>query len=254
LLDFYNSAQENQAHLDLRPHMNHAQQKEDWGSLNADEIEELYRILSECMPGRVENAKGPKGQPNPFRACISCILSAQSRDANTAAATSALFKLARTPRTILQLTEQQIAEAIKPCGLYNVKARNIRKFCKSLLADFGGAVPDSRKELMKLPGIGRKCADIVLQFTLGVDTIAVDTHVHRVCNRTGLARGKNEAQTAQELEDRSPQWAMREGHFWLIQFGKKACVSRAPDCSSCPIHHLCRHYRVHGVPTQGRMH
>jgi endonuclease-3 len=206
------------------------------------------------MPGRSDAAKGPKRQPNPFRSCLSCILSAQSRDANTAAASKALFKLARTPKTILTLTDQQIASAIKPCGLYNVKAKNIRKFCEALLEHHGGVVPDSRNELMKLPGIGRKCADIVLQFAFGIDTIAVDTHVHRVCNRTGLARGKTEAQTATQVEERSPAWAKHEGHFWLIQFGKSVCTSRSPKCQECPIKHLCRFYRVHGIPTNGRLH
>ncbi len=212
--------------------------------LTSAEIDELFTILSQCMPGRFEGAKGPKGQPDPFRCCISCMLSAQSRDANTAAATKALFKLARTPRAILKLDRQQISDAIKPCGLYNVKSRNIHKFCKTLLTDFDGVVPDSRRELLQLPGIGRKCADIVLQFAFDIDTIAVDTHVHRLCNRTGLAIGKTEAQTAQHLEERAPRWALREGHFWLIQFGKQICVPRSPKCDACPIQHLCRFYQI----------
>ena len=212
--------------------------------LTTAEIDELFTILSQSMPGRIRGAKGPKGQPDPFRSCISCMLSAQSRDVNTAAATKALFNLARTPRTILRLEQRQIADAIKPCGLYNVKSRNIHEFCKALLTDFDGVVPDSREELMQLPGIGRKCADIVLQFAFDIDTIAVDTHVHRVCNRTGLASGKTEAQTAQHLEERAPQWALREGHFWLIQFGKNTCVSRSPKCEECPLQHLCRFYEV----------
>ena len=226
----------------------------DWGTLREPEIEELFRILSQRMPGRVAGAEGPKGHADPFRICISCMLSAQSRDANTAIASKALFKLARTPRTILRLTDKQIIDAIKPCGLYNVKTQNIRKFCTDLLQNHGGVVPNTRTELMELPGIGRKCADIVLQFAFSIDTIAVDTHVHRVCNRTGLARGKNEAQTAKQLEERSPEWAMREGHFWLIQFGKSVCVSRSPNCNACPIRHLCRYLQVHGDPPRGRLH
>ena len=93
---------------------------------------------------------------------------------------------------------------------------------------------------MSIPGIGRKCADIVMSFTFGEDVIAVDTHVHRVSNRTGLARGKTEAQTATSLEERSPTWALRDGHFWLLQFGKKVCTSRAPKCPDCPVNHLCK--------------
>lgn len=226
----------------------------DWGALTKREIEQLYRALAEAMPGRVRGAKGPKDQPDPFRGCISCMLSAQSRDANTAAATKALFKLATTPRTMLKLSDEQVAAAIRPCGLYNMKARNIRKFCMALIAEFDGRVPETREALMSLPGIGRKCADIVLQFVFDKDTIAVDTHVHRVCNRTGLARGKTAEQTAVALEARSPAWALREGHFWLIQFGKKVCLSRSPRCESCPVSSLCRHFRVYGKPTQGRLH
>ena len=222
--------------------------KRDWGELDGEQIDALYSILSEHMPGRVDGAKGPKDQPDPFRGCISCMLSAQSLDRNTAAATKALFKLARTPRGMLKLSDEQIVDAIRPCGLYNNKAKNIRKFCTALLEEHDGVVPRTRKGLMSLPGIGRKCADIVLQFVFDEDTIAVDTHVHRVCNRTGLARGKTAEQTARELEARSPDWAMREGHFWLIQFGKRVCTSRAPKCEACPASSLCRHYRVRGRP------
>ncbi|HBE69735.1 MAG TPA: endonuclease III [Planctomycetaceae bacterium] len=211
--------------------------------LSADEIEELYTILSREMPGRSDQAKGPKRQPSPFRSCISCMLSAQSRDENTALATRALFRLARTPRTMLKLRKEQIANAIRPCGLYNNKARNVLRFCEALIADFGGVVPRTRDELMSLPGIGRKCADIVLQFTFGIDTIAVDTHVHRVSNRTGLAEGKTGEQTARSLEERSPRWVFHEGHFWLIQFGKAVCTSQAPKCPTCPVKHLCKQYQ-----------
>jgi endonuclease-3 len=220
----------------------------DWGQLDDREIESLYTILAEHMPGRVDGAKGPKDQPDPFRGCISCMLSAQSLDRNTAAATKALFRLARTPRAMLKLSDEQIVAAIKPCGLYNNKTKSIRKFCTALLEEHGGVVPRTREGLMSLPGIGRKCADIVLQFVFDEDTIAVDTHVHRVCNRTGLARGKTAEQTAQALEQRSPDWAMREGHFWLIQFGKRVCTSRAPKCDACPATPLCRYYRLHGRP------
>ena len=215
----------------------------DWGELEPREIEELYSILSTAMPGRVKGAKGPKDQPDPFRSCISCMLSAQSRDVNTAAATNALFRLANTPEGMLELPDEAIAQAIKPAGLYNNKTKAIRKFCTALLEEHDGTVPPTREGLMSLPGIGRKCADIVQQFAFGIDTIAVDTHVHRVANRTGLARGKTEAATAVQLEARSPDWVLHEAHFWLIQFGKGVCTSRAPKCPACPVNHLCRAYR-----------
>ncbi|MWV26620.1 endonuclease III domain-containing protein [Aurantiacibacter rhizosphaerae] len=210
--------------------------------LSLPEVEEVYLRLSQAMPGRTPGAKGPKGQPDAFRSCISCMLSAQSLDRNTAAATKALFALATTPEDMLALSDEEIARAIKPCGLYNMKARNIRKFCEALLGQHGGVVPDTREGLLGLPGIGRKCADIVLSFTFGKDVIAVDTHVHRVCNRIGLTQAKTADKTAQQLEARSPDWAMRDGHFWLIQFGKRICRARAPQCDICPVHDLCEYY------------
>ena len=210
--------------------------------LSDSQVEEVYRRLSRAMPGRTRGAKGPKGQPDAFRSCVSCMLSAQSLDRNTAAAARSLFALARTPAAMLALEEADIAAAIKPCGLYNMKARNIRAFCSALLDRHGGTVPDTREALMALPGIGRKCADIVLSFTFGQDVIAVDTHVHRVCNRIGLTAAKTAERTAEQLERRSPEWALRDGHFWLIQFGKRICRARSPKCETCPVSDLCEYY------------
>lgn len=207
--------------------------------LDEVDVEEVLRRLAVVHPGRSPGAKGPKGQPDAFRSCIACMLSAQSLDRNTAAATRNLFALAWTPREMLALDEEQVAQAIRPCGLYNMKARNIRAFCAALLERHGGTVPDTREGLMALPGIGRKCADIVLSFTFGRDVIAVDTHVHRVANRIGLADARTAEATAQQLDQRIPDWAKREGHFWLIQHGKTICVARRPRCSTCPVSDLC---------------
>ncbi|MEM7729506.1 MAG: endonuclease III [Pseudomonadota bacterium] len=204
-----------------------------------DDVEAALSILSDAMPGDSRAARGPKKTRNPFRSCISCMLSAQSLDRNTAAATQALFALARTPKGMLALSDAQIAQAIKPAGLYNMKTRNIRRFCEQLLEDYGGVVPADRDELMKLHGIGRKCADLVAHFVFGLPHIAVDTHIRRVCQRTGLATGKTEAQVARSLDARAPDWAKPEAHFWLLQFGKRICKSRIPQCGACPIRHLC---------------
>ena len=214
--------------------------------LDDAQTEEVFQRLRAAMPGRTRGAKGPKGQPDAFRSCISCMLSAQSLDRNTAAATRNLFALARTPQAMLALDDVQIAAAIKPCGLYNVKTRNIRRFCEALLADHGGMVPSTREGLLALPGIGRKCADIVLSFTFDKDVIAVDTHVHRVCNRIGLTQAKLADATASQLERRAPGWALRDGHFWLIQLGKRVCKARAPRCEKCPVSDLCEWYRAAG--------
>ncbi|GMN13460.1 endonuclease III domain-containing protein [Altererythrobacter sp. MTPC7] len=210
--------------------------------LSEEQTETVYQRLAQAMPGRTKNAKGPKGQPDAFRSCISCMLSAQSLDTNTAKAARALFALATTPEDMLVLDDRAIAAAIKPCGLYNMKTRNIRMFCEALLAEHGGTVPDTREGLLSLPGIGRKCADIVLSFTFGQDVIAVDTHVHRVCNRIGLTQAKTADRTAQQLEERSPGWTMRDGHFWLIQFGKRVCTARSPKCAECPVSDFCEWY------------
>ena len=210
--------------------------------LDDEAVESVYRILSHEMPGRTPDAKGPKGQPDAFRSCISCMLSAQSLDRNTAKASRALFALATTPEAMLELDDRDIAAAIKLCGLYNNKTRSIRRFCEALLAEHGGVVPDTREGLMSLPGIGRKCADIVMSFTFGKDVIAVDTHVHRVCNRIGLTDAKTADRTAQQLEERTPEWALRDGHFWLIQFGKRVCTARAPKCPACPVNDCCEFY------------
>ena len=206
-----------------------------------ERVGEFYDRLAKVLPGRAEHAgpANPKRKRDPFRSCVSCMLSAQSLDRNTEAATNALFRLARTPKGILKLDDETIAAAIRPAGLYNMKTRNIRKFCTALLAEHGGVVPETREGLMSLPGIGRKCADIVLTFTFDADVIAVDTHVHRVCNRTGLALGKNEAKTAESLEARTPERAMHDGHVWLLNFGKRICTSRAPKCAACPVADLC---------------
>lgn len=209
--------------------------------LSLSDVDTAIRILSERMPGDSEKSRGPKRAKSPFRSCISCMLSAQSLDRNTAKATRALFKLARSPRGMLKLTDAQIVEAIRPAGLYNMKARNIRKFCEQLLAEHDGVVPDTRDGLLKMHGIGRKCADLVAHFAYGQAHIAVDTHIRRVCQRTGLASGKTEAQIASSLDARAPEWAKPEAHFWLLNFGKHICKSRTPDCSNCPILHICQY-------------
>ncbi|WAJ29562.1 endonuclease III domain-containing protein [Antarcticirhabdus aurantiaca] len=209
------------------------------GLLPPDEVEEAFRRLKAHMPGRAPGAKGPKDHRDPFRSVVSCILSAQSLDRNTAKAADALFALAKTPQALLALPEDEIARAIKPCGLYNTKARNLKRMAQALLDEHGGVVPQTREGLMSLPGVGRKCADIVMSFTFDADVIAVDTHVHRVSNRIGLTRSASADGTADGLAARAPVWAQTDGHFWLIQFGKAVCLGRRPRCESCFLTDLC---------------
>ena len=218
-------------------------QRTEAGRLGEAEVEIVFRRLSEAMPGRTASAKGPKDQPDPFRSVVSCLLSAQSRDTNTKKAADALFALAKTPDAMLALDDVAIAAAIKPCGLYNTKTRSLKKLCAALIETHDRKVPDTREGLMSLPGIGRKCADIVMSFTFGADVIAVDTHVHRVANRIGLTKARTADETAKQLESRAPGWALHDGHFWLIQFGKAICVSRRPKCEACPVSDLCLYYQ-----------
>ncbi|MEM7694821.1 MAG: endonuclease III [Pseudomonadota bacterium] len=208
-------------------------------TLTDREVETLFRRLAEKYPRPDRSGESAKLQKNPFRSLVSCLLSAQSLNSNTAKATTALFKLARTPKTMLALPDEAIIAAIKPAGLYNNKARNLRRLCTALVDEHGSTVPRTREGLMALPGIGRKCADIVLQFAYGAPVCAVDTHVHRAANRLGLARGKTEAKTAEALEPRIPDWAGHHAHVWLVTFGKRVCTSRAPKCETCTMSDLC---------------
>ncbi len=212
--------------------------------LAQDRIHAVFERLFERYH-RPESARRPhvKEEAEHFRALVACLLSAQSRDSNTAKAKTALFQLADTPEGILALSDDTVAAAIKPCGLYNAKTRNLKRLAAAV-RDRDGRIPRSREGLMELPGIGRKCADIVLRFSFGAEAIAVDTHVHRVCNRLGLARAKAEAQTAQQLDARAPDWAKRDGHIWLITFAKRICTARAPKCASCPLSDLCEAYQA----------
>jgi endonuclease III len=210
------------------------------GLLSPDDVETVFRRFEangRPRPWRVR----VKSDADAFRALVGCLLSAQSRDDNTARAKNALFALADTPKGILALDDERVAKAIKPAGLYNIKTRNLKKLC-AFLIDHDEVVPRDRAGLMALPGIGRKCADIMLAFSFGEAVIAVDTHVHRVCNRTGLARGKTEAETARSLDERAPDWARADGHLWLLDFGKETCRSRAPRCPTCMLNDLCLDY------------
>ncbi|TFL17291.1 endonuclease III domain-containing protein [Jannaschia formosa] len=205
--------------------------------LDPDQMAEVFARLRATNPD-IAPPKA-KGGRTAFRSVVSCMLSAQSLDRDTAAAADALFALADTPEGILALADEQITSAIRPCGLYNVKARNLRKMCRRLIEEHGCRVPEDRKGLMSLPGVGRKCADLVLHFTFGQPVIAVDTHVHRVCNRTGLAQGRTEAQTAASLDGRIPEAYRMPGHLLLLDHGKRICRARAPRCGDCVLVDLC---------------
>lgn len=203
------------------------------------EVETVFRRIGERIPARELRPESVKAVRDPFRSCVSCLLSAQSLDRNTEAATTALFAKADTPEAILALDEEELIEAIRPAGLYNMKARNLRRLCAHVVEELGGEIPRTREGLMAMPGIGRKCADIVLHFTFHQPVCAVDTHVHRLSNRLGLAQGKTEERTARGLEPRIPDWAAWDAHVWLLNFAKRVCTARAPKCEACPLNDLC---------------
>jgi len=178
---------------------------------------------------------------NPFQLLIAVILSAQSTDVGVNKATRALFKKVKTPRAMLKLGEEGLREHIKTIGLYNTKARNILRSCAILEEQHGGRLPEDRVALEALPGVGRKTANVVLNTAFGQPTIAVDTHIFRVSNRTGIAPGKNVVEVEQRLLRLVPDEFKLDAHHWLILHGRYTCVARKPRCQSCCISDLCEY-------------
>jgi endonuclease-3 len=178
---------------------------------------------------------------SPFELLISVILSAQATDVSVNKATAGLFKVANTPAAILVLGEAGLKQHIRTIGLYNSKAKNILLTCKALLDQHGGEVPRERSALEALPGVGRKTANVVLNTAFGEPTIAVDTHIFRVANRTGLAPGKTPRLVEDGLVATTPARFRRDAHHWLILHGRYICKARQPDCPRCPIEKLCEY-------------
>ena len=176
---------------------------------------------------------------DPFTLLVAVVLSAQATDVGVNKATPALFEAAPTARDMVALGEDGIREKIKTIGLFNSKARNVAKLAAILVDEYGGEVPKDRNALEKLPGVGRKTANVVLNVAFGEPTIAVDTHIFRVANRIGLAHGKTPLAVEKKLEKVLPDWARLHAHHWLILHGRYICKARKPDCPHCPINDLC---------------
>lgn len=177
----------------------------------------------------------------PFELLISVILSAQATDVGVNKATARLYPEANTPEKILALGLDGVKDYIKTIGIYNTKAENIIKTCRLLLAEHAGKVPETREALEKLPGVGRKTANVVLNTAFGHPTIAVDTHIFRVSNRTGLAPGKDVTEVERKLEKFVPPEYRQDAHHWLILHGRYTCIARKPRCGSCIIEDLCEY-------------
>lgn len=175
----------------------------------------------------------------PFELLVAVVLSAQATDKGVNKATARLFPIANTPQTILELGLDGLKEAIRTIGLYNAKAENIIKTCRLLIERHGSEVPRDRAALEALPGVGRKTANVILNTAFGEPTIAVDTHIFRVSNRTGLAPGKNVLEVERRLLKVVPREFRQDAHHWLILHGRYICTARAPKCPVCPVADLC---------------
>ena len=177
----------------------------------------------------------------PFELLVAVILSAQTTDVSVNAATKILFPVANTPQTMLDLGEEKLREHVQRIGLYQTKSRHIMQACKLLLEKHGGTVPQTREELEALPGVGRKTANVILNTAFGQPTIAVDTHVFRVANRTGIAPGKDVLEVEQQLLKFVPDEFKHDAHHWLILHGRYVCQARKPKCGQCLIEDLCEY-------------
>ena len=203
------------------------------------QIETIYERLSDYWP-KYRNAKpAAKIHSIAYQSLIGVMLSAQSQDASTAVACKQLFLLAETPQEMIKLTQEQVIEAIKPAGLFNALSKNILATSKMLLEKFNGQVPSTQKELMSLPGVGRKSSDIVMRFVFGEPHIAVDTHVFRMLWRLGWADSLDEGKASITVNNTTPSKYKYGAHMWLITHAKKVCKSRSPECDPCVISAAC---------------
>ncbi len=203
---------------------------------SAAEVHEIFRRFSVQRP----EPKGELDYVNAFTLLVAVVLSAQATDAGVNKATKALFAAADTPRKMLALGEAKVGDYIRTIGLWRNKAKNVIALSKALIDDYGGEVPRDRDELVKLPGVGRKTANVVLNVAFGQHTMAVDTHIFRIGNRIGLAPGKTPEQVEEGLLRVIPAEYMRHAHHWLILHGRYVCKARKPDCPACVIADICK--------------
>jgi endonuclease-3 len=209
--------------------------------MNAAKREAIFARLAEANPQPTTELE----YGSAFELLIAVILSAQATDRSVNKATRSLFALANTPAAIVALGETGLKQHIRTIGLFNAKAKNIIATCQALITEHGGEVPRQRAALERLPGVGRKTANVVLNTAFGEPTMAVDTHIYRVANRTAIARGKN----VREVEDRLLRWVpkayLTNAHHWLILHGRYICLARRPRCGACPIFDLCEFAQRH---------
>jgi endonuclease-3 len=205
--------------------------------LKRDQLFEFFRRLAEANPSPTTELESS----NPYQLLVAVVLSAQATDASVNIATKPLFERIKTPKQMVELGEERLRGAIKTIGLFNTKAKNVIALSQAMIDQHGGEVPRTREALQALPGVGRKTANVVLNTAFGEETFAVDTHVFRVCNRTGLAPGKTVDEVEARLEKIVPQPFRRDAHHWLILHGRYTCKARLPECWRCPVIDLCRY-------------
>lgn len=207
--------------------------------MNQKSVKALFERLQERMP----NPKGELYHTNPFTLLVAVVLSAQATDKGVNKATRALFAVADTPEKMLALGEDNLRDFIKTIGLFNNKAKNIIALSQRLVDAYGGDVPQTREDLMSLAGVGRKTANVVLNTAFGQPEIAVDTHIFRVANRTGLAPGTTPEKVESALTTQIPDPFKRDAHLWLVLHGRYICTARTPQCDLCPISDLCAFFK-----------
>lgn len=203
--------------------------------MKADKIDQFFARLQAQNP----EPKGELNYTNPYTLLVAVTLSAQATDAGVNKATEKLFKIVKTPQDMLKLGEAGLKQHIRTIGLFNSKAKNVIAAAEMLVRDYGGEIPQDRDELVKLPGCGRKTANVVLNIAFGQPTMAVDTHIFRISNRTGLAPGKNVDAVEQKLLKVVPDKYMQHAHHWLILHGRYVCKARKPECPTCIVRDLC---------------
>ena len=203
--------------------------------MTPQKVKEFFARLKKKNP----EPKGELEYTNPYTLLVAVVLSAQATDTGVNKATRPLFAIVRTPEDMLKLGEEGLKGYIRTIGLFNAKAKNIIALSRQLAEQYGSQVPQSREELVKLPGVGRKTANVVLNTAFGEPTIAVDTHLFRVGNRTGLAPGKTPEAVEEKLLKTVPKEYLRHAHHWLILHGRYVCKARKPDCPACIVRDLC---------------
>lgn len=204
--------------------------------MNRVAINEFFRILQAQNP----HPETELAYSNTYTLLVAVVLSAQATDVGVNKATKALFSIADTPEKMLALGEEQLKSYIKTIGLYQTKAKNVISLSKTLLEEHNGVVPDVREDLEELAGVGRKTANVVLNVAFGQPTMAVDTHIFRITNRTGLGKGKNPLEVELSLEKRIPLEFRQHAHHWLILQGRYICKARTPECPKCIVREFCQ--------------